>query len=112
MFEINGIEWRIEIVSSSDYHLMRSDGVYSLGVTDGNTSTIYLSNRLRGAILRRVLAHELCHCFCMSYGIHMPIDQEEYLADWISLYGAELVHLLDNLMLLWARNDGIISMDG
>ncbi|MFR2172343.1 MAG: hypothetical protein ACLS5Z_03000 [Clostridium fessum] len=34
----------------------------------------------------------------MSYNIHMPIDQEEYLADWISLYGAELVYLLDEIL--------------
>ena len=48
--------------------------------------------------MRRVMAHELCHAFCMSYNIHMPIEQEEYLADWISLYGAELVYLLDEIL--------------
>lgn len=39
-----------------------------------------------------------CHCFCFSYNIHMPIEQEEYLADWISLYGTDLIYLLDDLM--------------
>ncbi len=33
-----------------------------------------------------------------SYNIHMPMEQEEYLADWISLYGADLVYLLDELL--------------
>jgi len=28
----------------------------------------------------------------------MPIEQEEYLADWISLYGTDLIYLLDDLM--------------
>jgi hypothetical protein len=28
----------------------------------------------------------------------MPIEQEEYLADWISRYGRELVYLLDDLV--------------
>lgn len=49
-------------------------------------------------LFAQILAHELCHCFCFSYNIHMPIEQEEYLADWISLYGADLIYLLDDLM--------------
>lgn len=99
MFEINGIRWNIEFVPVTSAALTRSDGSQSLAVTDANTSTVYISNRVHGAFLRRVMAHELCHVFCMSYNIHMPIEQEEYLADWISLYGAELVYVLDDLML-------------
>ena len=98
MFEINGIKWNIEFVSVTSPFLTRSDGSQSVGVTDANTSTVYLSNRLKGAFLRRVMAHELCHCFCFSYDIHMPIEQEEYMADWISLYGSDLVYLLDDIL--------------
>ena len=98
MFQINGIQWTISRVPSGSTFLMRSDGSETVGVTDGNICTIYISNKLRGAFLRRVMAHELCHAFCMSYNIHMPIEQEEYLADWISLYGAELVYLLDEIL--------------
>ena len=98
MFEINGVKWNIEFVPVTSPSLTRSDGSQSVGVTDANTSTVYLSNRLKGAFLRRVMAHELCHCFCFSYGIHMPLEQEEYMADWISLYGADLVYLLDDIL--------------
>mgnify|MGYP006922324482 FL=1 len=98
MFVVNGVTWRIERVSPGSACLKRSDGSETVGVTDGNTFTIYISNRLRGAFLRRVMAHELCHAFCMSYNIHMPIEQEEYLADWIGLYGTELVYLLDEIL--------------
>jgi hypothetical protein len=28
----------------------------------------------------------------------MPIEQEEYLADFIATYGTELIYLLDDLM--------------
>lgn len=98
MFEINGHSWNIEFVPVTSPFLTRSDGSQSVGVTDANTSTVYLSNRLKGAFLRRVMAHELCHCFCFSYGIHIPLEQEEYMADWISLYGADLIYLLDDLM--------------
>lgn len=109
MFEINGIQWTISRVSSGSTFLMRSDGSETVGVTDWNNKTIYLNKRLKGAFLRKVLAHELCHVFCFSYSIHMPIEQEEYMADWISLYGTDLVYLLDNLMLLNSQNNGILN---
>ena len=98
MFEINGHSWNIEFVPVTSPFLTRSDGSQSVGVTDANTSTVYLSNRLKGAFLRRVTAHELCHCFFFSFNIHMPMEQEEYLADWVSLYGTDLIYLLDDLM--------------
>lgn len=108
MFKINGIAWELQFVPSLSPCLMRSDGSYGIGMTDCNKRTVYLSNRLRGAILRKVLAHELCHCFCVSYGILMPIEQEEYLADWISLHGPDLVHLLDDLVLRVDRKHGML----
>lgn len=97
-FEINGIQWKIEFVQPGSACLTRSDGSVTVGVTDLKRNTISLSKRLRGAFLRRVLAHELCHAFCMSYDVYMPIEEEERLANWISLYGTELVYLLDDLM--------------
>ena len=98
MFIINGIEWNIVFTSPYSDSLMRSDGSITVGMTDWNTKCVYLSKSLKGAFLRRVLAHELCHCFCFSYNISMPIEEEEFMADWISLYGTDLVYLLDDLM--------------
>ena len=98
MFIINGVEWRIVFTSAYSTDLTRSDGSITVGMTDFNTKCVYLSNLLKGAFLRKVLAHELCHCFCFSYDISMPIEQEEFMADWISTYGTELVYLLDDLM--------------
>ena len=94
MFLINGIEWKIEFVHGASHKLMRSDGSISLAVTDWNDRIIYVSDKPENGYLRKILAH----CFCFSYNIHMPIEQEEYLADWISLYGADLIYLLDDLM--------------
>ena len=94
-------------MDSWDTSLKRSDGSYSLAVTDANTSTVYISKWLKGAKLRHVVAHELCHCFCFSFDVHMPLEQEEYLADWISLYGADLVYLLDDLMTIITKNRGV-----
>lgn len=98
MFSINGIEWNIVFVNPNSVDLMRSDNSITVGMTDWNNRCVYLSNRLRGGFLRKVLAHELCHCFCFSYDIVMPIQEEERLADWISLYGTDLIYLLDDLM--------------
>ena len=98
MFTINGRHWDIVFVRPLSENLRRSDGSITVGVTDGNVNKVYLSSALHGPFLRRVMAHELCHVFCMSYDVVMPIEQEEFLADWISLYGTELIYLLDNLM--------------
>lgn len=98
MFEINGIDWNILFVHPQSDYLERSDGSRTVGMTYSKTYTVYLSDMLQGEFLRKVLCHELCHCFCMSYNVYMPIDQEEYLADWVSTYGAELIYLLDDLM--------------
>lgn len=103
MFTINGIDWSLIFVHGASSDLLRSDGTTSLAVTDWNRRSIYVSTVPKGAYLRRIIAHELCHAFCFSYDISMPIEQEEYLAGWISLYGTDLVYLLDDIMSSLAR---------
>ena len=98
MFTINSRYWHISFVSPNSDHLRRSDGSLTVGVTDGNVNTVFLSDSLTDDFLRKVLCHELCHVFCFSYNINMPIEQEEFMADWLSLYGEELIYLLDDLM--------------
>lgn len=98
MFTINGIDWEIIYVNPFSDDLRRSDGSLTVGVTDMPKRSVFLSNKLRGAFLRKVLAHELVHCFMFSYSIHIPIDEEEYIADWVATYGTDLIYLLDDLM--------------
>lgn len=97
-FTVNNQEWNLVFVKPNNSCLMRSDGSITIGMTDNNTKIVYINNRLNNYMTDKVLAHELCHVFCFSYDIYMPIEQEEYLADWISRYGRELVYLLDDLM--------------
>lgn len=104
MFYINGIQWNIVFVNNSSDKLKRSNGSITIGMTDWYDKCVYISNKLRGDLFRKVVAHELCHCFCFSYGVVIPIEEEERLADWISLYGTELVYLLDDLMQNFKRN--------
>jgi hypothetical protein len=98
VFTINGIDWEIIYVNPFSDDLRRSDGSLTVGVTDMPKRSVFLSNRLRGAFLRKVLAHELVHCFMFSYSIHIPIEEEEYIADWVATYGTDLIYLLDDLM--------------
>jgi hypothetical protein len=98
MFEINGISWDIVWVNPNNRNLMRSDDTITVGMTDFNTKCVYLSNVLYGAFLRKVMAHELVHCFCFSYDVYMPIQEEERLADWVATYGTELIYLLDDII--------------
>lgn len=97
-FFINGIRWKIRFVGIDSPMLTRSDGSKTVGMTDWNSCTVYLASKLRGRFLERVLCHELCHCICFSYGIIIDIEQEEILADWISLHGREVIDLLDHLL--------------
>ncbi len=80
MFLINGIEWKIKFVHGASNKLMRSDGSTSLAVTDWNDRAIYVSDKPKNGYLRKILAHELCHCFCFSYNIHMPIEPGDHPA--------------------------------
>lgn len=98
MFVINDIVWQIEYVPPNSRHLMRSDGVYTLGVTDWNDRVVYINNRLTGDKLRHVICHELVHSFMFSHSIYIPIEQEEYIANWVADYGTELIYILDNIM--------------
>lgn len=77
---------------------MRPDGTMTIGMTDWNTKTIYLDKHLSGAFMEKVLCHELCHVICFSYNIYMNEDQEEFLANWISTYGRQVIELLDNML--------------
>ena len=98
MFTINGYQWEVVFCNPNSDNLRRSDGSRTVGMTDWGDRFVYLSDMLRGGFLRKVLAHELVHCFCFSYNISMSIDEEEFMADWVATYGTDLVYLLDDLM--------------
>lgn len=98
MFAINGIEWDIVFCRPDSDNLRRSDGSYTVGVSDFSTRCVYLSDLLRGELLRKVTAHELVHCFMFSYSINIPLEEEEFIADWVATYGTDLIILLDEIM--------------
>ena len=97
MFEINKVQWKVEFVPSNSKELLRSDGSRTVGMTDWNKRTIFLSRNLYGPFLRKVFIHEVCHSAVFSYGIEIDINQEEFLCDFIATYGDEIFDVVDNL---------------
>jgi hypothetical protein len=105
-FNINGTNWQVQYKNSNSSKLKRSDGTISLGVTDRDTHTIYLSSALHGYMERKVLIHEVCHAICMSYDVHLPIEQEEILCDFVATYGDEVFGIV-NMILMAVRRTAI-----
>ena len=97
MFTINGIEWNIEFCNPYDDNLRRSDGSLTVGVTDWKKRTVFLSDMLRGAFLRKVFIHEVCHTAVFSYGIDLDIEQEEFLCDFVASFGDEIFAIVDDM---------------
>lgn len=99
-FSVNNQEWKLKFVKPSSKDLMRSDNSITLGMTDNNTRTVYINNRLSDYMTNKVLAHELCHVFAFSFDYSMPIEVEETVADFFSLFGRDMINLLDDLTLI------------
>ena len=60
--------------------------------------TVYIANNLHPALRRKVLLHELTHVHAMEYNYYMPIEVEEIVADFMSLYGTDIVFLADDIL--------------
>ena len=97
MFNINGEEWRIVIVSPRHPLLLRTDGSYTIGVCDNNTKTIYISAGLQPDLMKKVLSHEITHAAMFSYNITLSLPQEELLADLIATYGQEIIYITNKI---------------
>ena len=93
-FYMNGLRWRVRFTYPTDPVLVDRTGTLTIGVTDSATMTIYLSNKLRGEFLTRVVLHELSHAMMYSYyyldEIHRYckkqywIEMEELIANLIA----------------------------
>ena len=99
-FYMNGLRWRVRFTYPTDPVLVDRTGTLTIGVTDSATMTIYLSNKLCGGFLTRVVLHELSHAMMISYGyleqIHKYckkrhwVDMEELIANLIANQAKEI----------------------
>lgn len=97
-FVVNNQEWELKFVKPNSKDLMRSDGSITIGMTDNNKKTVFINNRLKGRLKDKVLCHELTHVFAFEYDYNIFIEVEEIVADFMSLYGRDIIYLLDDIM--------------
>jgi hypothetical protein len=97
MFIINGEWWYIIYVAPTDEILLRPEGIFTVGMCDDVTKTIYLSDELYGDFLKKVLAHETTHAAMFSYDVFLTYEQEELIADIIATFGEEIIDITNLL---------------
>ena len=107
-FYMNGLHWNVRWTNPTDPILIDRTLTKTVAVTDPDTMTIYLSNKLRGEFLNRVLIHELSHCVMYSYrlidSIHRMckrkywIDMEEFCANLLANYGNQVFGLTYSIL--------------
>lgn len=95
MFTINGEEWKIFLVAPNDVALLMPNGHYALGACCDVYKTIYISNVLHGEMFERVLCHELVHASMFAYNVRLEHNEEELLAEIISVFGEEIIDITD-----------------
>lgn len=94
MVNINGETWDVLLVPPSHSGLQRSDGSWTIGMCDDKTKHIYISEEIEDKqLMKKVLCHELTHAAMFSYNVDLSYEQEEIVADIISTYGQEIVHM-------------------
>ena len=99
-FYMNGFHWNVRWANPTDPILIDRTLTKTVAVTDPDTMTIYLSNKLCGGFLTRVVLHELSHAMMISYGyleqIHRYckkrhwVDMEELIANLIANQAKEI----------------------
>ena len=97
MFTINNEQWDIVLVAPYDVALLMPKGEYALGACNNATKTIYISNELHGEMFEQVLCHELVHASMFAYDVMLEHDEEELIAEIISIFGEEIVDITDVL---------------
>lgn len=102
-FIVNNQEWKLLFLKPNSKELMRSDGSITLGMTDNNVKTVFVNNRLNDYMTDKVICHELTHVFAFEFDYYMDIETEEIVADFMSLYGRNIILLLDDLIKVLRR---------
>lgn len=67
-------------------------------MTDNQKKTVFIADSLSEYMFIKVLCHELTHVFSFSYDLTLDIETEEIIADFMSLYGRDIIYLADDIM--------------
>ena len=90
---INGVVWRVRLVSPAHPMLLTPQKTHALGVCDKVTQIICIDKTLSPQQLKEVLCHELVHAFMFSYAIDLSYSEEELVAELMSQYGENILSL-------------------
>jgi hypothetical protein len=88
---INGVRWRVRMVSPSHPLLLTPWNTHALGVCDKITQTICIDKTLSPQLIKITLCHEIVHAFMFSYGIDLSYAEEEMVAELMSYYGENII---------------------
>lgn len=94
-FSINGEQWGVALVAPDDEFLLMPDGDYALGACCDDTRTIYINEELHGEFFEQVLCHELVHASMFAHDVELAHEEEELLAEVISIFGEEIIDITD-----------------
>lgn len=97
MFTINGEYWCVVLVMPYDVALLMPNGDFAIGACNDATKTIYISNDLHGEEFEQTLCHELVHAAMFAYDVSLGYEEEELIAEIISIFGEEIIDLTDLL---------------
>lgn len=103
VFEINNVMWTVRFCSPNSSNLMRSDGTWTIGMTDISTHEVWIANNLSPSRFRKVLCHEICHCAMSAYYIDLSIGQEELFCQLFAEYGEEVIDITDKIFMVMKR---------
>ena len=98
IFSVNGNIWLLKFVHPSSSDLLRSDMTRTFGVTDNSVKTVFIADNMDDYMTDKVIVHELSHVHAMEYGYSIPIEVEEVVCDFLSLYGRKIIYLADDIM--------------
>lgn len=79
-------------------NLRRSDGSLTFGTTDGGLKTVFIMSGMSDYMTDKVLLHELAHTHAIEYNYVIPLEVEEIVCDFLSLYGRSVVYMTDDIM--------------
>lgn len=88
---INGVRWRVRLVSPAHPLLLTPWKTHALGVCDKITQTICIDKTLSPQQLKEVLCHELVHAFMFSYEVDLSYNEEELVAEIMTEYGDDIL---------------------
>lgn len=97
-FVVNDSIWTLQFVRPTSDDLRRSDGSITLGVSDNTLKTVFIADNLSDTMTDKVLCHELTHVYSFENNLSIPIETEEIIADFMSLYGRSIIYMADKIM--------------